>query len=174
MGPGTRIGHFTLTRNLDIMRLEEKASIGQWNWITGYARGGPAYRAETSRISKLVLRRHAAVTSRHYLDCTNSIEVGEFSTVAGLRSQFLTHGIDLHYSIQRSRPIFIGRFCFVGTNCVILGGSVLPDYSVLGAKSLLNKIYYETRSLYAGVPARKVKDLPPTSAYFLRTDGFVL
>ena len=33
-------------------------------------------------------------------------------------------------------PITIGDYCFVGTNCVLLGGSVLPSYSVLAAKSL--------------------------------------
>src|SRR3712207_7972137 len=42
------------------------------------------------------------------------------------RSQFLTHSIDLLENVQRSRPIKIGKFCFVGTNSVILGGSVLP------------------------------------------------
>jgi acetyltransferase-like isoleucine patch superfamily enzyme len=67
----------------------------------------------------------------------------------------------------------IGERCFVGTNCVILGGSVLPDFCVLGAKSLLNKALTETHTLYGGVPAREVQKLAPDSAYFHRSQGFV-
>ena len=61
----------------------------------------------------------------------------------------------------------------MGTDCVLLGGSVLPSYSALGAKSLLNKAHGQTHSLYAGVPARAVKSLEPEMRYFQREVGFV-
>jgi acetyltransferase-like isoleucine patch superfamily enzyme len=70
-------------------------------------------------------------------------------------------------------PIHSGTYCFVGSNCVILGGSVLPDHSVLGALSLLNKSHSEPWSLYAGQPARRLKAIDPGAAYFSRTRGFV-
>ena len=70
-------------------------------------------------------------------------------------------------------PIRIGDYCFVGTNSVILGGSNLPDYSVLGAKSLLNKKCEVPYSLYAGVPALTIKDLDKNAKYFQRIDGFI-
>jgi hypothetical protein len=50
-----------------------------------------------------------------------------------------SHSIDLHECRQSSKPFAIGEYCFVGTGCVILAGSELPDYSVLGASSLLNR-----------------------------------
>lgn len=74
---------------------------------------------------------------------------------------------------QRSAPVSIGDYAFLGTNSVLLPGSALPDYSVLGAKSLLERAFVDAYCLYAGVPARRVKDLPRDSAYFTRTRGYV-
>jgi len=68
----------------------------------------------------------------------------------------------------------IGDYCFVGTNSVLLGGSALPDFCVLGAKSLLNKTFTETYQLYGGVPARPIQKLSPDCKYFQRTKGFVV
>jgi carbonic anhydrase/acetyltransferase-like protein (isoleucine patch superfamily) len=68
----------------------------------------------------------------------------------------------------------IGDYCFVGTNSVLLGGGALPDFCVLGAKSLLNKAFTETYQLYGGVPAQPIQKLSPDCKYFLRTEGFVV
>src|SRR4029079_13492242 len=102
---------------------------------------------QPDRKPELVLEEHAAITHRHLIDCTHSVVIGRFSTFAGFQSQILSHSIDLTACRQSSAPVRIGAYCFVGTNCVILGGSELPDYSVLGAKSLLNHAYGDTHNL---------------------------
>jgi acetyltransferase-like isoleucine patch superfamily enzyme len=122
----------------------------------------------------LILARHSAVTNRHMIDCTDRIRIGSFATIAGFASQLMTHSINLEKSRQEAHPITIGDYCFVGTNCVLLGGSSLPDYSVLGAKSLLNRSLTETYSLYGGVPAKSIKALPATHRYFQRQSGYVI
>jgi acetyltransferase-like isoleucine patch superfamily enzyme len=76
-------------------------------------------------------------------------------------------------NLQDSSPIIIGDFCFVGTNVVVLGGAVLPSYSVLGAKSLLNKEIQNQYYLYGGVPAIPIKPINQSALYFKRTSGFV-
>jgi hypothetical protein len=50
----------------------------------------------------------------------------------------------------------------------------LPDYCVLGAKSLLNKAHAQTHRLYGGVPARELSVLSPDCGYFNRRKGFVI
>ena len=56
----------------------------------------------------------------------------------------------------------------------LLGGSALPDRSVLGAKSLLNHAFTEECHLYGGVPAKPIKALSLAhTAYFRRETGFV-
>jgi len=56
----------------------------------------------------------------------------------------------------------------------LLGGSALPDFCILGAKSLLNKNFTDTYQLYGGVPARPIKPLSRDCKYFQRTEGLVV
>ncbi len=170
----TRIGHLTVCKGLDLLHLKANSLIGRGNWITGFPSDNKLFFAhQAGRRPQLVLGEHAAITHRHLLDCTDTVSIGKFTTVAGFRSQMVTHSIDLEHNRQSAAPITIGEYCFVGTNCVLLGGSALPDFSVLGAKSLLNKPHTQTHQLYAGVPARPVKPLPADLAYFKRAAGFV-
>jgi acetyltransferase-like isoleucine patch superfamily enzyme len=74
---------------------------------------------------------------------------------------------------QDSSPISIGDYAFIGTNVTVLGGSTLPAYSVLGAKSLLNKNFDQEWKLYGGVPAKVIQDIPSDAKYFKRETGFV-
>nr|WP_201723967.1 hypothetical protein [Rhodopirellula sp. SM50] len=85
----------------------------------------------------------------------------------------MTHSIDVVANRQDARPITIGDYCFIGTDSVVLGGAVLPPRSVLGAKSLLNNEYTDSQQLYAGVPAKRIKNLPDDAKYFTRETGFV-
>lgn len=48
---------------------------------------------------------------------------------------------------------------WVAANCTLAKGAVLPDRSVLGANSMLNKGFEEPESIYAGVPAKFIKKL---------------
>jgi acetyltransferase-like isoleucine patch superfamily enzyme len=175
MGPGAHIDHFTIAVNLDSIRMGAQSIIGRSNWITGFPvnSASPHFRHQPDRRAELVLGEAAAITKNHHLDCTNSLVIGAFSTVAGYNSQFLTHSINVMDGRQDSAPIHIGDYTFVGTNVVVLGGAVLPPYSVLGAKSLLNKSHTTEWTLYGGVPARAVSEIPRTAKYFSRTDGFV-
>lgn len=168
------IGHLTVCKGLDLLWLKPHAIIGRGNWITGFPAGHPVHFAhQQDRQPQLLLEEHSAITNRHIIDCTNTVTIGKFATFAGFRSQILTHSIDLENGRQSSAPVTIGDYCFVGTDCVLLGGSVLPDYSVLGAKSLLNARHDQTHCLYAGVPAKPVKKLPGDYRYFTRSTGYV-
>lgn len=175
MGPRSQIGHGTVAVHLDEIRLEESAGIGRLTWITGFPSGtGSAHFGHvTDRVSRLWLEPHAAITNRHLIDCTCEVRVGAFATVAGFRSQVLTHSIDVVRNRQDAQPIAIGPRSFVGTGCILLGGARLPACSVLGAGSVLNKAYEASHTLYAGQPARPIKPLDPGARYFQRESGFV-
>jgi len=174
MKEGASIGHLTVCKGIDLLQIGESASIGNLNWITGYPSDLPGhFEHQPDRRPELILDGHSAITNRHMVDCTASVHIGAFATFAGFASQLLTHSINLETNRQEAYPIRIGDYCFVGTNCVLLGGSALPNYSVLGAKSLLNRAYTETYQLYGGVPAKPIKPLPQTTLYFQRKTGFV-
>lgn len=175
MEENTSIGDLTVCKNIALLQLKAHASIGRGNWITGFPLGpSPHFAQETDRQPQLIIGEHSAITHRHLIDCTNAVTIGKFTTFAGFQSQVLTHSIDLERNRQASAPVQIGDYCFVGTNCVLLGGSALPDYSVLGAKSLLNKAFIDSYYLYGGVPARAVERLSSDYGYFKRAEGFVV
>jgi acetyltransferase-like isoleucine patch superfamily enzyme len=176
MGPGSFIGAFTVCKGLNLVRLEDHGRIGSLNWVTGYpvGTGSRHFELDLERKPCLIVERHAAITSRHLIDCTDQVRIGAFSTFAGFRSQILTHSIDLNQSRQRCKPVSIGHHCFVGTGCILLGGSSLPDCSILGAGSLLASRQDTPGYLYGGVPAKPIKPIEPGAEYFSRSTGFVL
>lgn len=56
-------------------------------------------------------------------------------------------------------PVHIGRHCFLGIRCVIMGGVTLGDYCVVGANSVVTHSF-PAGSVIAGAPARLLKTLP--------------
>jgi len=175
MEAGARIHHFTVAIHLDRIEMETKATIGRSNWITGFPANSTSrhFMHQKHRRAELFLGESAAITKKHHLDCTSLIYIGRFSTIAGYQSQFLTHSIDVVENRQDSHSIYIGDYCFVGTNVVVLGGAYLPSFSVLGAKSLLNKSFEKEWTLYGGVPSRPISEISRNAKYFTREEGFV-
>jgi acetyltransferase-like isoleucine patch superfamily enzyme len=174
MSEGSRIGHLTYAKGLAEIRLDKFSRIGNLNWITGFPSGDRrAFVTDIDRNPALSIGMHSAITHRHLIDCTDEVRIGTHSTIAGWRTQILTHGIDLTLSRQTSQPIDIGSYCFVGTGAILLKGSRLPNRSVLSAGSVLLTRESEECALYSGVPAQKVRNFSPDSAYFRRQEGFV-
>ncbi|MEO6731465.1 MAG: acyltransferase [Ferruginibacter sp.] len=175
MGARTRIDHFTVAIHLDTIELGEDSTIGRGNWITGFTTKMKSlhFNHQPERKAELIIGVSSSITKNHHIDCTNTIKIGNFSTIAGYQSQLLTHSINILESRQDSAPINIGDYTFVGTNVIVLGGASLPAYSVLGAKSLLNKVFSEEFTLYGGVPAKALGMIDKNAKYFFRTEGFV-
>lgn len=172
MGEHATIGHLNVCRHLDDMSIGAHAVIGHLNWITGYPTTGAEamFGAVPDRRPELVLAHHAAITTRHYVDCTDSVRIGRFTTIAGCHSVVMSHSIDVKEGRQSSAPITLGEYCFVGTNCVLLAGSALPNRSVLGANSLLNKKLKSDHRVYGGSPAREIAELDKDALYLHRTE----
>lgn len=175
MSNNTKIGHLTICKNIDRLVLKQNSSIGSLNFITGFnTKKTNFFSHNSSRKCELILGRHSAITSRHYLDCNGGIYVGCFSTIAGIKSTFLTHSIDLYDNRQDIKPIIIGDYCFLGTGVIVLGGAGLPDYSVLGAGAVLTNSFQQKYYLYGGVPAKPIKKLDRENVkYFSRLIGYV-
>ena len=172
----SRIFNFVACKPIDRLVLHEEAAIGKRTLITGFPTSlGQYYPHVKDRRCELILGRCATITASHYIDCNGGITIGEFTTMAGGRSHLMTHSIDVYKNRQDVKPIEIGKYCFVGSACLFLPGSKLPDYSILGAHSVLNKPFLDAYCVYAGVPAVKKKVLNPEEvAYFHRKERRVL
>lgn len=174
LGKGCRIGHFTMIRNLETLEMATNARIGTFNWIFGMIDAeNQHFQIESKRESALILGEDSSLTSRHIIDCTDTVKVGSFSTVAGFRSQILTHGIDVSKNRQSCSKVTIGNYCMIGTGCILLKGSIVPEGTLLSAGSVFRGSPKLTHQIYSGNPAEPVKPLDPNKAYFLRSVGSV-
>lgn len=169
---GASIGHFNVLRNLEEVVLGEAAIIGTFNWVFGAPRSISSFGGQPLRRSRLSMGRHSALVSRHIVDCTDAVEIGDFTTVAGFRSQIISHGINVENNRQESLPVSIGSYCLIGTGCIILKGSVVPRGTVLAAGAVFMGQPSEEYSLMTGVPAKVVKCLSRDDAFFTRQDGY--
>ncbi|GMK41170.1 transferase [Paenibacillus sp. CCS19] len=96
----------------------------------------------------------------------SSITIGDYTNIGGnakiLDNDFHpleieARNADIKEKI-RTRPVTIGKNCFIGCNSIILKGTVLGDGCVVGAGAVVSGVY-EDNSIIAGNPARVVKKL---------------
>lgn len=170
LGKGAIIGHMTVVKGDMTLHMKAGSSIGQFNWITA-GNTDPRYFKNRSRRPELVLGEQASITSRHIFDCTDRIDVGRFSTIAGYRSVIITHGIDYQTAQQDCNPISIGDYCLIGSNVTVLKGVRIANRSIIGAGSVVAKTIEQELGLWAGAPARRVKELSGQEDYFSRASG---
>src|SRR3546814_16188155 len=87
--------------------------------IVGEA-GASYFSSSPNRKSALIMHEHSGITRKHLLDCSDTIEIGKFSLVAGWRSQILTHSPDFEKNRQMCLQTVIGRSeeRRVGKECV--------------------------------------------------------
>lgn len=172
MEEGSRIGHLTVAKGMEEIRLDRFATLGNLNWVSGFPINGERFfKAFPDRNPALHIQEHGAIVHRNLIDCTDQVTIGAFALLAGNRNQILTHSIDVRTANQSCAPVTIGRYCFIGTGTILLKGASLPDYCILAAGSVLGKAYHEPYRLLSGIPAAPVKQLDPDLAFFTRTKG---
>jgi len=172
-----RIGHFNLLRlRRLVMRrraylgrcnvifgpmsisLAERAAIGNNNKITRGQRG-----LVTAGTACLRLGELAKITADHRIDCTSSLSLGMFSTIAGTSSEVWTHGY-VHDQSGPGRyridgPVSIGHNVYIGSACVITAGVTIADGLIIGAGSTVSRSLLEP-GLYVSAGLRKLERPP--------------
>jgi acetyltransferase-like isoleucine patch superfamily enzyme len=92
--------------------------------------------------------------SNHKIDFTDRVTIGRRSFLGGRSTSLWTH------NRQRTAPITIGDYVYVGSEVRMAPGSVLPSESILGMGSVVvNDLGACEGWLLAGVPAKPVQEL---------------
>lgn len=116
-----------------------------------------SHRATVSKSSTIgngtVIQANANISSQVELgsfvkvnSCANVMHnatIGDFSTIA-------PNAVVLGY-------VKIGKGCYIGTNATILPNITIADKVVIGAGAVVTKNIMEIGSVYAGVPAKKIR-----------------
>ena len=148
----SRIGPFNVFVGPMKIRIHRGASIGNRNeFICGYWVLRDEYR-DHHYSHTLEICDDALITSRHYFDLSGSLVLGERSWIAGIDSQFWTHGAGV-----KERDIKIGSDCYIGSAVRFSPGSSIADHVIVAMGGVVSGNISESNVLIGGVPAKVLK-----------------
>lgn len=133
--------------------MEKHAAIGSKNEIVCGNWTINADHHQFSYARTFVMEEHSLLTSQHVIDVVDRIRIGAGTHIAGIRSEFWTHG---HSSSDRC--IDIGLDCFVGSSVIFLPGARIADRTAVGAGSVIARRYDAPFTLIAGNPPMILKE----------------
>ena len=110
---------------------------------------------------RFILGDGSIVTAGHKIDFTDRVQIGRRSIIGGRNSSLWTH------NRQRTRPIEIGSFAYVGSEIRVAPGGSIPSRCIVGIGSVIvNQLNQENR-LIAGAPARSIKELSDEDKFLI-------
>lgn len=168
MGPGASIGPRNVIRGLEVLRLEEGASIATRNHIIGWPLTATVFPHSPNRDPSLIVGKHAMITVGHEIDCSDRVEIGDYAALAGFNCQVLTHSLNLVKDRQETGSVRIGDRSAVMSACILLSGTRVPARSIVSAGSVVTTPLKKELTFYRGNPAEAVRELPEHLQYFLR------
>lgn len=147
-----KIGPFNIFVGPMKIHIQRGASIGNRNeFICGYWVLRAEYR-DRHYARSLEVCEEALITSRHYFDLSGALRLGTRSWIAGIDSQFWTHGAGV-----TDRDIKIGADCYIGSAARFSPGASINDNVVVAMGSVVSGNLPESNVLIGGVPARVLK-----------------
>jgi maltose O-acetyltransferase len=116
----------------------------------------------------LIMGKETGVNVGSFLDGSSEIYIGDYVR-CGPYVKILTGTHSYRHSVIRrriedgtiSKPVKIERGCWIGMNSIILPGVKIAEGCIIAAGSVVIKDT-KPNGLYAGNPAKRVKELPIT------------
>jgi acetyltransferase-like isoleucine patch superfamily enzyme len=157
MGDHVRIGHLNIIRGGDEVHLGRYSEIIRMNEINSIAEPEVVNTIDP----RFLLGDGSIITTGHKIDFTDRVTIGRRSILGGRNSSLWTH------NRQRTRPIDIGSFAYVGSEIRIAPGGSLPSKCIVGIGSVITSEMSTEGYLIAGVPAKPVKELSEEDRFLI-------
>lgn len=147
-----KIGIFNLFVGPMKIEIAPGAAIGNRNTFScGFWTTQPQHQDRIYARS-LQVGTNTLITSNHYFDVAGSFTLGENSWIAGIGSQFWTHGAGV-----TDRDIHIGRDCYIGSAVRFAPGAVVGDNVIVAMGSVVTKKFDVSKAMIGGIPATVLK-----------------
>ena len=169
IGDESRIGHLNLIIGVDHLNLGDHVRIGFLNIIRGGDEVNLDRYSELIRMNEInsipdpdvvnpvdprfSLGAGSIITTGHKIDFTDRVEIGRRTIIGGRNSSIWTH------NRQRTQPIRIGEFTYVGSEIRMAPGGSLPSRCIVGIGSVITKRIEGDGWLIGGVPAKPIREL---------------
>lgn len=157
IGDHAKIGHLNIIRGGDEVRLGRYSEIIRTNQINSI----PEPDVVNPTDPRFLLGDGSIITTGHKVDFTDRVQIGRRSILGGRNSSLWTH------NRQRTRPIDIGSFTYVGSEIRMAPGGTLPSRCIVGIGSVITGALTEEERLIAGVPAKAVKELSEEDKFLI-------
>ena len=173
----TRIGHLNLIIRVNNLHIDDHVRIGHLNIIRG---GDEVHLGRFSEIIRMneinsipdpevvneidprfSLGDGSIITTGHKIDFTDRVEIGRRTIIGGRNSSLWTH------NRQRTLPLSIGSFSYVGSEIRMAPGSAIPSKCIVGMGSVITGRLTEEERLIAGVPAKSIKELSAEDKFLI-------
>jgi acetyltransferase-like isoleucine patch superfamily enzyme len=173
----SRIGHLNVIIGVANLTLGDHVKIGHLNIIRGGEEVTLGRYAELMRMNEInsirepdavnpvdprfTLGNGSIITTGHKIDFTDRVEIGRRSIIGGRNSSIWTH------NRQRTLPVKIGEFAYVGSEIRMAPGSSLPSRCVVGIGAVVTKKIDGEGFLIGGVPAKPIKKLSAEDQFLI-------
>lgn len=157
IGDHVRIGHLNLIRGGDEVKLGRYSEIIRMNEINSIAEPEVVNQIDP----RFFLGDGSIITAGHKIDFTDRVTIGRRSILGGRNSSLWTH------NRQRTRPIDIGSFAYIGSEIRIAPGGSVPSKCIVGIGSVITSELSTEGYLIAGVPAKPVKELSDEDRFLI-------
>jgi acetyltransferase-like isoleucine patch superfamily enzyme len=157
IGDHVRIGHLNILRGGDEVRLGRYAEIIRMNEINSI----PEPDVVNPIDPRFILGEGSVVTTGHKIDFTDRVEIGRRTILGGRNSSLWTH------NRQRTRPIDIGSFTYIGSEIRVAPGGSIPSRCIVGIGAVITGQLKEENFLIGGVPAKPIKQLSEEDTFLI-------
>ena len=157
IGDHVRIGHLNVIRGGDEVRLGRYSEIIRMNEINSI----PDPDVVNPTDPRFILGEGSIITTGHKIDFTDLVDIGRRAILGGRNSSLWTH------NRQRTRPIKIGSFAYLGSEIRIAPGGTVPSRCIVGIGSVITSELTEVEYLIAGVPAKAIKPLDENDKFLI-------
>ncbi len=157
IGDHVRIGHLNIIRGGQEVLLGRYAEIIRMNEINSI----PDPDVVNPTDPRFLLGDGSIITAGHKIDFTDRVTIGRRSILGGRNSSLWTH------NRQRTRPINIGSFAYIGSEIRMAPGGALPSRCIVGIGSVITSELTAEGYLIAGVPAKPVKELSEEDKFLI-------
>ncbi len=171
------IGHLNVITRVQKLELEDHVRIGYLNIIRGGDEVQLGRYAEIIRMNEInsiaepevvnpidprfLLGNGSIITAGHKIDFTDRVTIGRRSILGGRNSSLWTH------NRQRTRPIDVGSFAYIGSEIRIAPGGSVPSKCIVGIGSVITGALVDEGHLIAGVPAKSIKELSDEDRFLI-------
>jgi len=157
LGDHVRIGYLNIIRGGDEVTLGRYAELLRLNEINSI----PDPDVVNSVDPRFTLGPGSIVTTGHKIDFTDRVEIGRRTIIGGRNSSLWTH------NRQRTLPITIGDFAYVGSEIRMAPGAAIPSRCIVGIGSVITGQLTGESQLIAGVPAKTIKELSSDDKFLI-------